>query len=163
MNTEVTPDNAASATPVAYTGQDELDAIAAGFSTACTFGTYSERQGRTVPVFDATTVTALEAEVASLRALLVSVTNPDGSPNLDAAQLGAAESYRVAAINANSRADAAERRVGELEAAIQAEGRTTHSHRCRKCLWPYTPARDESEDCPKCGHDGSSPATKESP
>lgn len=71
--TEVTPDNAARATPVAYTGQDELAAIAAGFSTACTFGTYSELQGRTVPVFDATTVTALEARVVELEAALRSL------------------------------------------------------------------------------------------
>lgn len=29
-----------------------------------------------------------------------------------------------------------------------------HTHDCRRCHWTYTPAAGESEDCPKCGHDG---------
>jgi len=29
------------------------------------------------------------------------------------------------------------------------------SHRCVKCLHAYSPEDDQSEDCPACGHDGS--------
>lgn len=31
------------------------------------------------------------------------------------------------------------------------------SHQCRKCLFRYTPYEGQSEDCPKCGHDGKNP------
>lgn len=89
--------------PVAYTGQDELDAIAAGFSTACTFGTYSELQDRTVPLYSAATVAELRAEVERLRKsneLYSFAMNTAGIDEL------------------KRRADAAERRVGELRHAL---------------------------------------------
>lgn len=33
-------------------------------------------------------------------------------------------------------------------------GKGDHSHCCRRCGHAYTPADAESEDCPKCGHNG---------
>lgn len=55
------------------------------------------------------TLAERDAEVERLRATLVHVTNPDGSPNLQAEQVGAAESYRAAAIHAIEQREAAER------------------------------------------------------
>lgn len=39
---------------------------------------------------------------------------------------------------------------------IAAEFDMGHSHACIRCLHAYTPAPDESEDCPACGCDGTS-------
>lgn len=61
----------------------------------------------------------LRAEVESLRAELIRVTKPDGSPNLLAEQVGAAESYRVAAIHANHKRDEAEARADRLAEALR--------------------------------------------
>lgn len=84
---------------VAYTGQDEIDAIAAGITTACTFGTYSERQGRTVPLYSASALDALRGEVERWKS------------RYDEAMQARADEQK--------RADAAEQRVAELEAAAE--------------------------------------------
>ena len=66
-------------------------------------------------------IEGLEAERGKLRETLIAVTNPDGSPNLKAKQVGAAESYRMAAIYANEQREAAEARVRELEKSLTAK------------------------------------------
>jgi len=37
-------------------------------------------------------------------------------------------------------------------------GGCAHSHRCKRCNLPYTPAPNQSEDCPGCGYDGGNPS-----
>lgn len=43
--------------------------------------------------------------------------------------------------------------VARLHDIVNAHG-YAHSHRCNKCSYAYTPMEDETEDCPKCGHNG---------
>lgn len=96
----------------------------------------------------AATVAELRAEVESLREILIATTNPDSSPNLLATQVGAAETYRLAAINANRRADAAERRVGECLKFI--DGIRDELHNRRTADWypegAHNAAAQMSED-----------------
>lgn len=97
MKTEVTPDNAARATPVAWVERTE------GGLTRMWSGDLSAWAGRPAnpePLYSAATVAELRAEVERLSGLL-----EEGGRRL---------------IDENMRASAAERRVGELEAALQA-------------------------------------------
>lgn len=58
-------------------------------------------------------------------------------------------------------------RIAELEARNAASERdaakwrnhvessdASHTHRCRRCGWNYSPVAGTSEDCPACGFDG---------
>lgn len=62
---------------------------------------------------------AKDAEIEALRAELIRVTNPDGSPNLRAEQSGAAESYRAAALHAIQKREQAEARAERLAEALR--------------------------------------------
>lgn len=43
--------------------------------------------------------------------------------------------------------------VAQIE-RLQGVAADGHTHQCRRCDHPYTPADGDSEDCPKCGFDG---------
>ena len=44
--------------------------------------------------------------------------------------------------------------VVRLRDLLQHNSAEENSHMCKKCLFGYTPIEGESEDCPRCGHDG---------
>lgn len=56
---------------------------------------------------------------------------------------------------AQAQRDAGNREIERLRGLLVAHGTSEHSHQCRACYHPYTPADGESEDCPRCRSDGS--------
>jgi rubrerythrin len=80
------------------------------------------------------------------------------SPNVDYST-AALRAFNFCRTHAPALADMAKRmEAAERDAAMWrrhiSSPHSNHSHFCRRCAFSYTPASNESEDCPSCGFDG---------